>query len=927
MVKLREIIDAGQAIWYDYFRRSLITSGELQALIDQGLGGITSNPSIFEKAIAGSTDYDEDLRTLVAKGKPEREILEILMLDDIARAADLFRPMYDRLRGADGYVSIEVSPTLADDAEGMVAEARRFFYTLNRPNVMIKIPATPAGIPVIRRLIGEGINVNITLIFSLAQYDAVVEAYLSGLEKLAASGGDLRRVASVASFFVSRVDTAVDRALEKIGEKDLQGTIAIANAKVAYLHFKEAFRGSRWERLRALGARLQRPLWASTGTKNPSNPDTLYVDGLIGPDTINTVPPATLRAVLDHGRVANTLEADTGEARARLAHLSDLGVDLDAITRQLLDEGLAAFSKSMEAVLASIAEKRDHLLRPRRGESANLHSFRPKVEAVLAAMKKDRILHRIWNHDYTVWKPNPTEITNRLGWLHSAEVMMENVPRLKELLEAARSADYTHALLLGMGGSSLAPEIFMKTFGGAPGSLRLAVLDSTDPAAVLAKAEGLDPARTLFIVSTKSGGTVETLSFFRFFYNRVAAAVGPEEAGDHFIAITDPGSELDNLAHRYRFRATFLNDPTIGGRFSALSYFGLVPAALVGVDIPRLLDQALTVACGCESCVDPQDNPGAWLGAVLGVLARAGTDKVTFVTSPSIASFADWAEQLIAESTGKEGRGILPVAGEPLGPPEVYGDDRLFISLQLEGDESHDSALSRLESTGHPVVHLRLRDKYEIGKQFFLWEIAIAVAGHILGINPFDQPNVESAKALARRLVAEYRAQGRLPALKPALTDGDITVYSDISGKTAGEALTAFLWQAQPGSYVALQAYVQPIPEVDAALLEARMRIRARSKLTTTVGYGPRFLHSTGQLHKGDAGRGLFIQFTSDDPRDAPIPDEAGSPSSSTTFGVLKAAQALGDRQALLDARRWVIRFHFRRDIARQLHRLTEGVA
>jgi transaldolase/glucose-6-phosphate isomerase len=764
MTKLHDLTDLGQSVWFDYIRRSFITSGELQALIDQGVRGVTSNPTIFEKAIAGSTDYDADLGRLVDVGKSVEEIYEALALDDIAQAADLMRPVYDGADGADGYVSLEVSPTLANDTGGTVADARRLFAALGRSNVMIKVPATPAGIPAIETLIGEGINVNVTLIFSLVQYQAVAEAYIAGLEKLVAAGGDVSRVDSVASFFVSRVDTAVERALEEIGETELRGKIAIANAKLAYAYFQEVFGGPRWDKLAAQGARVQRPLWASTGTKNPHYPDTLYVDGLIGPHTVNTVPPATLQAFLDHGAAAPTLETGVDEARADLVRLDELGIDLFAITQKLQDDGVASFAKSFESLMASIAEKRDRLLAEWELQSVSLGSYQGAVDAALDEMVENSIIARIWAHDHTVWKPEPAEITNRLGWLHIAEAMSEDVPRLEAFVADVRAAGYTHALLLGMGGSSLAPEVFRKTFGVAPGHLDLSVLDSTDPGAVLAHEQRLDLTRTLFVVSTKSGGTVETLSFFKYFYNRVAEAVGADGAGEHFIAITDPGSKLADLAERYNFRAAFLNDTNIGGRYSALSYFGLVPAALVGVDVPRLLDDAMSMACAAESCVAARDNPAAVLGATLGELARAGRDKVTFITSSEIASFGDWVEQLIAESTGKEGKGILPVVGEPVGSPDVYGDDRVFVYLRLEEDGTNDSAVQALEDAGHPVVRLRLRDLYDLGGQFFLWEMATAVASHRLAINPFDQPNVEAAKVLGRRMVAEYTDTGALPA-------------------------------------------------------------------------------------------------------------------------------------------------------------------
>lgn len=568
------------------------------------------------------------------------------------------------------------------------------------------------------------------------------------------------------------------------------------------------------------------------------------------------------------------------------------------------------------------------------GQAIWLGAYQSAVDAALAEMKDNRVMERIWAHDHTVWKSDPTEITNRLGWLHSPEIMAEQLPQINAIVEVIRADRYTHALLLGMGGSSLAPEVFRKTFGVRGGGseacpyLDLAILDSTDPGAVLDHAERLDSARTLFIVSTKSGGTVETLSFFKFFYNRVAEAVGADRAGAHFIAITDPGSPLVDLAKQYHFRTTFLNDLNIGGRYSALSYFGLVPAALIGVDLETLLTRAMIAARHGEACngAIQGDNYGARLGAMMGELAKVGRDKVTLIASQEIGSFGDWVEQLIAESTGKEGRGILPVVGECVGPPGVYGDDRLFVYLRLKEDETHEAEIQDLKDAGHPVVRLHLNDLYDLGGQFFLWEMATAVAGSRLGINPFDQPNVDAAKVLAGKMVAAYQEAGNLPEPSPTLQEDGIAVYGDVMAGTPNGALTAFLKQAQPSAYVTLQAYVQPTTETDAALLNLRTQLRSQTRLAVTVGYGPRFLHSTGQLHKGDTGKGLFIQFIADNPRDVPIPDHAGTPNSSITFGLLKAAQALGDQQALLNAGRRVIRFHLGKDVPGGLKKLTEAL-
>ncbi|MFW6115004.1 MAG: glucose-6-phosphate isomerase [Thermodesulfobacteriota bacterium] len=557
----------------------------------------------------------------------------------------------------------------------------------------------------------------------------------------------------------------------------------------------------------------------------------------------------------------------------------------------------------------------------------HLGFYQSLVDHALAELKDTRIISRIWAHDHTVWKPDPTEITNRLGWLHSPEVMAEEVERITDFVKRVRMDGYTQALLLGMGGSSLAPEVFRKTFGVREGHLDLAVLDSTDPGAVLDYAGRLAPERSLFIVSTKSGTTVETLSFFKFFYNWVKDWLGENRAGEHFIAITDPGSPLVELASRYRFRECFLNDPNIGGRYSVLSLFGLVPAALLGVDITRLLGSAMAMKGTCAANNDRVEgnNPGAILGLALGELAKSGRDKVTLICSPRTDEFGNWAEQLIAESTGKEGRGILPVVEESIGPPAVYGEDRLFVYMHLAGEKVHEETMAQIVRAGHPVVRLPLNGLYDLGGQFFLWEMAVAVAGHRLGINPFDQPNVEQSKALARQVAEEYKEKGSLPSEPPALSSEGVAVYGEVTADTPAHALKGFFDQAPSGEYIAIQAFVQPTSEVHDVLQRLRTALRERYRLATTLGFGPRYLHSTGQLHKGDAGKGLFLQFTADSPRDAEIPDEPGSNESSMSFGVLKAAQAIGDRRALLDRSRKVIRFHFEGDLIQGLKKLWKG--
>ena len=925
MKKLEQLAAIGQSVWYDYIRRTFLEGGGLQRLIDEGVRGVTSNPAIFDKAIAGSKDYDEQITTLVAAGKSVAEIYEALVIADIRVAADQMRPVYERTEKMDGFVSLEVSPDLADNTGKTIADAQRLFEAVSRANLMIKVPATEAGIPAVQDLIAGGINVNVTLLFGVDNYRQVAEAFLDGLERLAergptvAGGHPASSVASVASFFVSRVDTAVDSELAKVGNTELQGRIAVANAKIAYAAYCDIYSTERWKKLAALGARPQRLLWASTGTKNPLYADTLYMDALIGQQTVNTAPPATLDAFLDHGQVKLTLSEQYDQAQADLEKLAGLGVDLSNLTRRLQREGVDSFVQAFHSLMNSVAEKRDRILARRELVHFSFGTHELPIELSLAELREQRQIERIWKHDHTVWKDDPTEIANRLGWLHSPENMGQAVADIGSFVEEIRKEGLKKVLLLGMGGSSLAPEVYRKAFGVRPGFLALDVLDSTDPGAVAASGN-VDPAHTLFVVSTKSGGTVETVSFLKHFYTLTAETVGRAQCGRHFVAITDPGSSLETMAERLAFRRIFLNDPNIGGRYSALSYFGLVPAALLGVDLRELLDRAAAMACNAEGCdcSVAGDNSAARLGIAIAELVLAGRDKLTVIASPTIVSFGAWLEQLLAESTGKDGTGVVPIDGEPLLSPDQYGDDRCFVYLRLDGEDARDGAAQAIHERGHPLARLELRDTYDLGGEFFRWEMATAVAGARLGINPFDQPNVEAAKAVARDMVSSYQRQGRLPRLDAAYESEGAAVYWDRNVTGISDALREFLQMATElgddsgaKGYVAIQAYITPDEANDRAAHALRAAIQRRTQWATTFGYGPRFLHSTGQLHKGDAGHGLFVQITDTKAKDIPIPDEAGGSTSSITFGVLKLAQAMGDRQALLRNGRKVIRFHF----------------
>ncbi len=846
---LREL---GQSVWLDYLRRGLVESGELKRLMDEfAVAGITSNPTIFNKAISGSTDYDQALRALVESGERDpKALFWRLAVDDIAMAADVFRPLFDSQDGGDGFVSLEASPGLAHDTAGTVAEVKELWRRLGRPNVMIKVPGTPEGVPAIEELTALGININVTLLFSVTAYEQVALAYVKALERRLEAGQSLKGISSVASFFVSRVDTAVDALLPN--DSPLRGKVAIANAKTAYQLFKRLFSGERWERLAAAGARVQRPLWASTGTKNPAYSDVLYVEELIGPDTVNTLPEATLRAFADHGRVAPTLEKGVDEAERVIASLPAAGVDLDAATAKLLDDGVAAFTGDFEKLLETIDKKCGAILEEERRPLVSLGALGPAVEVRLAQLAREDVPRRIWGRDHTVWKLDPKEISDRLGWLTVAEQMTDAVSELTAFGRRVADEGFQDAVLMGMGGSSLAPEVIHATFGAMPAFPRLHVLDTTDPSSILALERSLDLNRTLFIVASKSGGTVETACQCAYFYGKVPR-------GDQFVAITDAGSSLDDFAREKRFRRVFLNPTDIGGRYSALSYFGLAPAAIVGAPIGELIEQATEMACACASYVPVADNPGLWLGAVMAEAALAGRDKLTLVLPPAISTFGTWVEQLVAESTGKEGKGILPVEGEPLGPAGVYGDDRLFVSL----GESIDL---------RPLATLKFDGPTRLGAEFFRWEFATAVAGAILGINPFDQPNVQEAKDATNRI---------------------LSASDDVLPEVTNDDLATLLSHVRPGDYIAITAFIPRNAESEEALRSVRVRLRGHFKVATTVGFGPRYLHSTGQLHKGGPNKGLFIQVVSPDAEDVPIP---GRP---YTFGKLKAAQALGDLESL----------------------------
>ena len=964
----------GQSIWLDNISRDLLLSGELRNWVEnEGIRGVTSNPAIFEKAIAKSSDYDPAARALIAQGAGDAlDVFEKLAVTDIQLGCDVLRPIWKASGGRDGFVSFEVSPHLANDTEATIAEARRLAKAVTRENLMIKVPATPEGIPAIQALIADGIHVNVTLLFAIDAYEAVHQAYISGLEERLARGESVAGIASVASFFVSRIDAAVglqiDAALENETREDrrerltaLQAKVAIANAKLAYARFLETLSGDAWQKLEAAGASPQRVLWASTGTKDPALPKTLYVDALIGQHTINTLPDSTLAAFRAEGTVRDALGQDPAplkaEAQSVLSELDALGISLKEITDTLLTKGCALFSDAFDALLLSVETKRQALLGPSLSQASySLGDRSADAEAAEESWHQEGKTRKLWRRKASIFSDG--DEADWMGWLDLPAADAEAAIGAAPLREAVRQHESETAVVIGMGGSSLWPDVLGRALSKAATgkARRLVVLDTTVPDAVESILNELDLDRCLFFVSSKSGSTIEPNALFESVYARLVDAVGAESAGEHFVAITDPGSNLAALAQKLGFLGVSLGRPDVGGRFSALSPFGMLPAEAMGLDPESLLARSRTMSASCEPFVSPEHNPGVRLGLVLGRLAGGGRDKLTLSASPEIASFTDWIEQLVAESTGKGGQGIVPIAGESLGAPSRYADDRVFVDLALHGDETtsaREDKLLALEKAGHPIVRIELAEISDLVQEVFRWEMATAVAGAVLGLNPFDQPDVEAAKIASRDLMAQATDGDGLASRKADLEleggagtegQGPRLFIAPALGEAIRQAGTAadtdpqLLMKALIGSLeehdtFCINAFLADTSETRSNLQVLREAIGSARKVATTLDFGPRYLHSTGQLQKGGPNRLVGLQlWQSADARQAQgqgkleIPDLAGSGGGGGDFDTLVQAQAEGDFQVLCDRERRMIGIDVGSDPAATLTQLTEWI-
>lgn len=904
----------GQSIWYDNIQRSLLENGQMQDMIHKGeIKGVTSNPSIFHNAIAKTSEYDSALKPLAWAGLNAEEIFWELAVKDIQQAADLFAPLYERSNRIDGYVSLEVNPLLARDAENTVKEAKRLWQKVNRPNLMIKIPATREGLAAIQKTIAAGINVNVTLIFSLKRYEEVIHAFMAGLEDCLDRGGSIDSIASVASFFISRVDTKVDGRLKDLLEKGINpakinplfGKAAIANARLAYELFKREFASPRFQKLAQKGAQKQRPLWASTSTKNPEYRDVIYVEELIGAETVNTMPPATLTVFADHGKSALTIEKDLPRSEKDLSDLEKLGISMERVTTELEEEGVKAFADAFTSLLKSVEERSDL-------ERAGLGSLPGKVKQKLKLLEQDRFVERLYTHDPTLWTSDPKgqeEIRVRMDWLSAPWDSESLLPDLETLLSDCRKDGFTHALLLGMGGSSLAPEVLrivngLTSFKGQMG-LDLAVLDSTNPEEVLFASSRSPIEKTVFVVASKSGTTGEINAFFHYFWDQVSKFAG-DNAGTHFIAVTDPETKLDKLARERKFRKVFNANPRVGGRNSALTAFGLVPAALLGMNVREFLQKTQSNSQNCQPANSIWSNPGVVLGVIMAEAAATGRDKLTVLTDSNWFAFGNWLEQLVAESSGKDGKGIIPVAVDPAVDVEKLGNDRFFVYL---GDDfAANDYCRQIKNASHPVLDINVKEPSDLGGQFYIWEVATATACSILTVNSFDQPDVQDAKTRTLNGIAAYKETGKLDFGTPVLSMETGSLYSNqkLDWKkidTLPDALHHFISsQLRKHDYIALNAFLPRMPEMEKDLQELRKALVEKYSAAVTLGFGPRFLHSTGQLHKGGPDKGLFIELTAEPKEDIEIPGEG------LTFGTLCMAQALGDYQALEARGRRVLR-------------------
>lgn len=928
-------------LWLHDFSRALLEAQPLTAL---PASSFATHLGRLERAIGEGDSYDSALEQC-ALADPHL-CFESLLIEDVRRAADALLPRFAP-EWASGVVSVDLSPLRAESPAERLEAARQLFRAIDRPNVLIKMPAQADLLTVPEQLLYEGVNIHFTHVYHIDGYERAAECYMRALERRALENLALNGVFSVISFHVGAIDATVDRQLQNniraaqarselarvSANAELLGKIGVANANNVYRRSRDLFNSERFARLRARGALPQRLLWTEIAPISPLQAPMHYVDCLNHAEALLLLEPTLLEHLANHDQDAMQRTLALREAPDILARLAAVGIELDLIARQLLGDAEEMYSEAFAKLIARVDGKRKLLSSGfMRRQTLVLGQYQKPVETELARLRAQKSITRTWACDASLWTDSPqvaAQIENRLGWLRLPTDGRIDREVLRAARDESRRAGWRHLVMLGMGGANITAETLYAIFGQQEGFPALITLDSTDPTAIRDVEAQIDLARTCFIVASKSGSTLETLAMLYYFYDKV-------QNGDQFIAITDPETRLAEEAQRLGFRAIYYNPTDMAGRYAALSYFGMLPIAMLGLDFERLLDRAAEMALACGANVMGNNHPGLWLGTVLGVLARRGLDKLTLLSSPEIAAFGAWVEQLIAESSGKEDKGIIPISGGTVGLPHDYDDDRLFVYLRLETSaQNPDQAVKMLQEAGHPLVRLDLRDVYDIGAEFFRWQFAAATVGMVLGINPFDEPAVEESKQNTQRLLDAYVEHSALPQSPPAYSEDDVSLFADettaallhalrqqqaLESSPLSGMLAAFLRLARSGDYIGLLAYLPPRPEYIAQLETLRRQLRHVLRRAVTLGFGPRYLHSTGQLHKAGCDKGVFLQLTVDDPEALPIPNLPYS------FSVLKQAQAEGDYEALQSRGRRIVRLHLGADPMRGLAKLEAAI-
>ncbi len=905
------LFECGQSIWLDNIRRGLIKNGQLEKDISHGLiRGITSNPSIFRKAISDSRDYENALIPMAMANVSAEDIFLQLTVEDIRKATDLFRDLYIKSQGNDGFVSLEVSPLYAHDAEKTIEQAKQLWKSVNRPNLMIKVPVTEESFPAITELTSAGINLNLTLIFSPERYKDAANAYIDGLRKRLEKGESIDKIRSVASVFVSRVDKKIDKKLSETGvsAQSLLGKAAIRNAQRIYNISLDIFSDEQFGEIKSHGGKAQRVLWASTSTKNPLYKQTYYVENLIGADTVNTVPPVTLSALQKSCNVQRTLPVPEDEIEEFFTAIEQSGININEVYAQLEDEGIEAFINDYNATLDSIRSRCETI-------RENLKDLQGSIEETFDRFDRESLMRRIYTKDPTVWTFDTSaypEIRSRLGWLDTYKNTEASISEYLTLRNELKKGGITKILLLGMGGSSLASEVIANVFKEET-DIKLQIVDSTDPIQIAEARKEHNPKETLFIISSKSGNTPEVKALLDYFMAQAKESLG-DVASDHFIAITDPGTSLEKKARDLGFRKIFFSDISTGGRYSALTPFGILPAILMGLDPQKISPKVYGMMQNCSPSLPVYRNEGAALGTFIGISAVSGRDKLTILTDDEFSSFGSWLEHLIAESTGKEGKGIIPVNREPDLIGKTYADDRVFVYINL--NDSQSEKIRKIKDKGLPVFEISVDETYDLFAEFYRWEIAIAVACAIMNINAFDQPNVIETKNLTTAKIDEYHTKGKIDDFPVVWSDSKTDVWAvnydeDLTGCTScDEIITQFVSGAEPGkNYIAINAYLPRNAETEIWLQQLRSTILQSTNCATTLGFGPRFQYATGQLHKGGINTGYIIQIISDYEQDIEIPN------ADLSFNLFERVQSMVDFDNLATNGRKAIRIHFKNGI------------